>query len=177
MTGINSVALVAGSLLLMGCGSNNPAAIATTPSPTPASSPSVAPPTQNPRTLTFKLIACTGPAVCGNANPLNEGPSKFGQGTVRVDINADSYTITVTAKGFTPNSSHLINVHPGSCATPNLDQFDQLVVAIADAHGSLTSVTNLPGSYLVPGPGRILTVHGDDIARRQTHIACTNLTN
>jgi len=94
-----------------------------------------------------------------------------------VDINADTYSITVIAKGFTPKSKHLINVHPGSCAAPNLDQYDQLAVATADARGSLTSVTTLPGAYFVPGPGKILTIHGDDLIRRQTHIACANLTS
>jgi len=169
-------AALAASVLLVGCGSNNPSAVATSPSPTPASSPSATPTqSQSTRTLTFKLVACTGPSVCGNANPLNEG--KFGQGTVRVDINADTYSITVIAKGFTPKSKHLINVHPGSCATPNLDQFDQLAVATADTRGSLTSVTTLSGNYFVPGPGKILTIHGDDVIRRQTHIACVNLTN
>jgi hypothetical protein len=96
---------------------------------------------------------------------------------VRVETNADTYTITVTAKGFTPRSMHLINIHPGSCLAPNLDQYEQLVVATADSKGNLTIVIAQTGSYFIPGPGKILTIHGDDLARRQTHIACTNLTN
>ena len=165
------------SLIVVGCGSNNPATAATSPSQTPTSSPSVPPQTQNTRTLTFKLVACTGPTACANANPLNEGPSKFGQGTVRIDIKGDTYTITVTATGFTPKSMHLINIHPGTCASPNLNQNEQLVTATADAKGSIKSVINPPGAYFIPGPGKILTIHGDDTARRETHIACANLTN
>lgn len=171
-------AMVAASLAMMGCGSGSTAATSTSPSPAPSPSPtSIASPTQTTTTLTFKLVACTGPAVCGNANPLLEGPSKFGQGTVRIDIKDGAYTITVIVKGFTPRSMHLINIHPGTCAAPNLDQYDQLVVATADSKGNVTSVIALTGSYFIPGPGKILTIHGDDMARRQTHIACVNLTN
>jgi hypothetical protein len=106
-----------------------------------------------------------------------EGPSKFGQGTVQIDIKGDTYTITVVAKGFAPKSTHLINIHPGTCVSPNLDQNEQLVVATADSKGNLTTVIAPTGSYFIPGPGKILTIHGDDEARRQTHIACVNLTN
>ena len=164
-----TVALVAVSFLLVGCGSN-PAATAATPTLTPAPSP-----TQNPRTLTFKLNACTDPTIC---NPLNEGPSKFGQGTVVVDIETYAYTITVNVTGLTPNSRHLINFHFGSCASPDLDPpYDQIDVAAADTTGTLTSVTTRQSIYLVPGNGLILTVHGDDTSRRETHIACIDLTN
>lgn len=121
----------------------------------------------------FKLKACTA-----DCDPTGEGTSKFGQGTVRVDIKNNGYTITVTVTGLTPNTRHLINFHFGSCATPDLDPpFEQIDIAGADATGTLTSVTTHPGAYIVPANGRILTVHGDDTAKRQTHIACTNLTN
>jgi hypothetical protein len=121
----------------------------------------------------FDLKACT--AAC---DPMGEGTSKFGQGTVRVDIKNDGYTVTVTVTGLTPNTRHLINFHFGSCAAPNLDPpFDQIEVAAADSTGTLTSVTTWPRAYIVSGNGRILTVHGDDTARRQTHIACVDLTN
>jgi hypothetical protein len=121
----------------------------------------------------FTLKACT--ALC---DPMGEGASKFGQGTVRVDIKGDGYTITVAVTGLTPNTRHLINFHFGSCATPNLDPpYDQIEVAAADATGTLTSVTTWPRVYSVPASGRILTVHGDDPSRRETHIACVELTN
>jgi hypothetical protein len=108
---------------------------------------------------------------------MGEGPSKFGQGTVRVDIKNDGYTITVTVTGLTANTMHLINFHFGSCAAPDVSQWDQIAVATANAKGMLTSATTRPGAYVIPGQGKILTVHGDDMARRETHIACTNLTN
>ena len=121
----------------------------------------------------FNLKACT--AAC---DPMGEGTSKFGQGTLQMDIKNNSYTITVRVTGLTPNTRHLINFHFGSCATPNLDPpFDQIEIASADATGTLTSVTTRLSAYAVPESGRILTVHGDDPKRRQTHIACTNLTN
>jgi hypothetical protein len=108
---------------------------------------------------------------------MDEGASKFEEGTVRVDIKNYGYTLTVTTTGMTPNTQHLINFHFGSCATPDLDAFVQIDVAAADATGTLTSVTTSPEPWIVPEKGRILTVHGDETKRRQTHIACTNLTN
>ena len=82
---IGALALVAVSLLLAGCGANAPTTAAN-PSPTP---------TQSPRTLMFKLSACTEPAIC---DPMDEvkssgAASKFGQGTVQVDIKNVGYTI------------------------------------------------------------------------------------
>ena len=166
-----AVAVVVASLLLAGCGSNNTAATSTSPSPTPASSPTPAPtPTQSPRTLVFKLNACTDPATCGV-------PSKFGNGTARVDIKVSGYTLTVIVKGLTPKTSHLINFHSGSCAVPDLTQWRQSEVVKADAKGTLTSVSTWPGVYSIPTEGQILTVHGDDPTRRQTHIACVGMTN
>jgi hypothetical protein len=112
-------------------------------------------------------------------DPLREGASKFGRGTVQVDINNDGYTITVTVTGLTPNTTHLINTHPGTCAAPDLSlqSFIQIAVANADAKGTLTSVTTRPGAWYVPGAGLIMTVHGDSPNRHETHIACTDLTN
>ena len=78
-----TVALVAVPLLLVGCGSNTATTVTTPPTPSPS---------QNPRTLMFKLNACTDPQQC---DPMNEGASKFGQGTVVLDIKTSAYTITV----------------------------------------------------------------------------------
>jgi hypothetical protein len=127
---------------------------------------------QSPRTLIFKLHPCIE-----GCNPLGEEPSKYGQGTVRVDVQSDAYTITVTVTGVTANSRHLLNFHDGSCANVSLFPYDQITVAIADASGKFTSVTTRPGLYVVSGSGLVLTVHGDDRARRETHLACADLTN
>jgi hypothetical protein len=164
---IGAVSLVAVSLFLVDCGSNGTTANSTTPSPTSASTPS-----PSPRTLMFTLKACK--AAC---DPMGEGPSKFGQGTVQLDI-TNGYTITVTVTGLTPNTRHLINFHFGTCAVPNLDPpYDQIEIATADASGTLSSVTSRASAYVVPATGRILTVHGDEPTRRQTHIACVDLTS
>jgi hypothetical protein len=165
------------TLVLIGCGSSNSAANPSSPTPTPQASPSASTQTPSPRTLSFKLVACTGPTVCGDADPLKEGPSKFGKGTVRIDVKDGEFSVTVTATGFTPKSKHLINIHSGTCAAPNLMDYQQLEIATADAKGKLSSVTTRGVAYFVPGAGMILTVHGDDTIRRQTHIACANLTN
>ena len=165
------------TLILIGCGSSNTATNPTSPTPTPQPSPSAPTQTHSPRTLTFKLVACTGPTVCADADPLKEGPSKFGQGTVRIDVKDGAYTVTVTAAGFTPKSKHLINIHSGTCAAPNLMDYQQLEIATADSKGKLSSVTTRGVAYFVLGAGMILTIHGDDTIRRQTHIACANLTN
>ena len=165
---IGPVALVTLSLLLIDCGSNSTTATSTSPSPTAASTPS-----QPSRTLMFTLKACA--AAC---DPMGEGPSKFGQGTVRLDIKNDSYTITVTVTGLTPNTQHLINFHFGTCAVPNLDPpYDQIEIATADATGRLTSVITRRSAYIVPVTGRILTVHGDQPTRQHTHLACVDLTS
>ena len=169
---IGSVALVAVSLLLVGCGPNTAAtptraATSTAPSPSPIPTPM-----QSPRTLMFKLHPCID-----GCNPLGEDPSKYGQGTVRVDIKNDAYTITVTVTGLTPDSRHLINFHFGSCANVGLFPYDQITVATADATGKFTSATTRPGVYVVPGSGLVLTVHGDDRSRRETHLACADMTN
>lgn len=175
---IAAATMAAASLLIVGCGSNGTALSPPSSSPSAAVQPSPAPTqTQTARTLTFTLIACTGPTACANADPLNQGPSKFGRGVVRIDVSAETYTITVTASGFTPRSTHLINMHPGTCASPNLTQNEKLVVATADSRGNLASVIKPDGAYFIPGPGKILTIHGDDVARTQTHIACANLAN
>jgi hypothetical protein len=163
---IRTVALMTATLLMVGCGSNT-ATTSTSPSPT-----LIPTPIQSPRTLMFTLAPCT--AEC---DPMSEGVSKFGQGTVRVDIKNYGYTLTVTVTGMTPNTQHLINFHFGSCATPDLDTWVQIDVAAADATGTLTSATTSPVAWIVLEKGRILTVHGDEPKRRQTHIACTNLTN
>ena len=170
---IGAVALVAACLLLVGCGSNGTTATSTSPSASPAASQAPAP-TPAPRTLRFKLNACK--VLC---DPMHEGASKFGRGTVQVDINNDGYTIAVTVTGLTPNTTHLINTHPGTCAAPDLSlqSFIQIAVAKADAKGTFTSVTPRPGAWFVPGAGLIMTVHGDSPNRHETHIACANLTN
>lgn len=169
---IGAVAVVAVSLLLVGCGSNNTTATSTSPSPTPGASQAPVPtPTQTPRTLTFKLNSCTLVAICG------AGGGKPGHGTARVDVKVAGYTLTVTMKGLDPNTHHLINWHFGTCAAPDLSLFDQIDVAKADATGTLTSVTNWPGAYSIPPQGQILTVHGADELKRQTHIACASMPN
>jgi hypothetical protein len=151
---IGSIALVAISLLLVACGSNNQAAT----------------PTQIVRTSTFELSACTVVAVCGT------GGGKPGHGMARVDIKADSYTVTVTMNGLDPNTSHLINIHPGTCAAPILTvPYVHVDVAKADANGTLTSITTWPGAYTIPALGEILTVHGADEISRENHIACANM--
>jgi hypothetical protein len=86
---------LAALLLVVGCGSSTPSAASISPSPIPATSPSA--PTQTTRTLTFNLVACTGPTACANADSLMEGPSRFGQGTVQIDIKGDTYTISQDA--------------------------------------------------------------------------------
>jgi hypothetical protein len=167
-----AVSLIAVCLLLVGCGSDtaatpSKAATSTAPSPTPIPTP-----VQSPRTLTFKLHPCIE-----GCNPLGEGPSKYGQGTVRVDIKDLGYTITVTVTGVTADSRHLLNFHGGKCSNVSLFPYDQITIATADATGKFTSVTTRPGPYLVSAAGLVLTVHGDERSRRETHLACADMTN
>ena len=155
-----AVLLLAGSLLLMGCGPNSVAGTPTTatpipPSPTPASSPT-------PRSLTFNLNALKGYTA---------------RGTVRVDIKGDGYTMTVIVKGLAPKSTHLLNMHSGSCADPNTFTLVGTVgSATADGKGMLTSVTMWPGPYTLSTDGQILTVHTADPDTFRAHIACADMT-
>jgi len=158
----SAVALFAVSLLLVGCGSNSVAVSPTTatpipPKPTPASTP-----TQSPRSLTFNLNALKGYTA---------------HGTVRVDIKGDGYTMTVIVKGLAPKSTHLLNMHSGSCADPNAFTLVGTVAsATADAIGTLTSVTTWPGAYALSADGQILTVHTADPDTFRAHIACADMT-
>lgn len=158
----SAVALLAIPLLLVGCGSNNVAGTPTTatptaPRPTPASTPTV-----SPRSLTFNLNALKGYTA---------------HGTVRVDIKGDGYTMTVIVKGLAPKSTHLLNMHSGSCVDPNTFTLVGTVgSATADAKGTLTSVTAWPGAYTLSADGQILTVHTADPDTFRAHIACADMT-
>jgi hypothetical protein len=102
------------------------------------------------------------------------------QGTVRVEVAGDAYTMTVVVNGLTPMSGHEINTHTGTCSTvgTSLGLPDNGRYLRADAKGALTSVTTWPGAYFVPPQGMVLSVHGnDDSAALMTHIACADLTN
>ena len=155
----SAVALLAVSLLLVGCGSNNVAATPTTATPIP---PSASTPSPSPRSLTFNLNALKG---------------YIAHGSVRVDINGDGYTMTVIVKGLAPKSTHLINMHSGSCADPNAFTLVGTVgSATADAKGTLTSVTTWPGAYALSADGQILTVHTADPDTFRAHVACADMT-
>jgi hypothetical protein len=159
-------------LLVVGCGSNTAATTATTTAtPSLAATPHPSP-VQSPRTLLFKLHPCIE-----GCSPLGEPLSKYGQGTVRVDIEEYGYTLTVTVSGLTADSRHLLNFHGGSCTNVALFPYDQITIATADATGKFASVTTRPGVYIVEASGLVLTVHGDERSRRETHLACADLTN
>ena len=159
-----AVLLLAGSLLLMGCGSGGPAATATSPNASPTLKVTPAPtPTQIPRALTFNLNALKGYTA---------------HGTVRVDIKSNAYTMTIIVKGLAPKSTHLLNMHSGSCADPNTFTLVGTVgSATADAKGMLTSVTTWPGAYTLSADGQILTVHTADPDTFRAHIACADMTS
>jgi len=96
---------------------------------------------------------------------------------VRVDIKGDGYTMTVIVKGLAPKSTHLLNMHSGSCADPNAFTLVGTVgSATADAIGTLTSVTTWPGAYALSADGQILTVHTADPDTFRAHIACADMT-
>jgi hypothetical protein len=155
----NAVALLAVSLLLVGCGSDRVAVSPTTATPIP---PSASTPSPSPRSLAFNLNALKGYTA---------------HGTVRVDINSDGYTMTVIVKGLAPKSTHLLNMHSGSCADPNTFTLVGTVgSATADAKGILSSVTTWPGAYALSADGQILTVHTADPDTFRAHIACADMT-
>jgi hypothetical protein len=161
-TRIGAAALVAVSLLIVGCGSNNTASTPTTATPT-SPRPTPAPtPTQSPRTLAFKLNATKGYTA---------------HGTVRVDIKVYGYDMTVTMKGLGPNTRHDLNLVAGSCGSPNDSLRQTFDNATADANGTLTSVSTWQDVYSVPALGRTVVVHGDYPANSSALIACAVMTN
>jgi len=128
----------------------------------PASDPT---PTQQARTLNFKLDASPGYTIGGTAH---------------FDISTYGYTLTVTVKGLTPGSRHMINTHGGTCASQETSgtSLRRIDDAMVNANGILTSVTSWQRIWSVPTGGRILTVHGNDGTDGQYgHIVCANLTN
>jgi hypothetical protein len=96
---------------------------------------------------------------------------------VRVDINVYGYTLTVTVKGLTPNTSHVLQIAGGNCT--GVDPGFQLQVdhVKADAKGTTTSLTTWHEIYNIPAEGRVFIVHGDDNSNGTAEIACTVLTN
>ena len=146
------------SLVLVGCGSDSTSATKVSPVSAPT-------PTQSARTLSFKI---------------NAAPGYSKSGTARFDITTFGYTVTVTVKGLTPGSRHIINMHGGTCANQEISETSLRSIddATVDATGTLTSVTNWARIWSVPTAGRILTVHGNDGTDGQlAHIACADLTN
>ena len=123
--------------------------------------------------MAFKLVCVRAPA----ADCLTVATGSAAHGTVRVDVEVYGYTITVTVMGLTPNTSHLINFHAGTCAAPELSPYVQVDVAAADAKGTLTHVSTWPGVYSIPAEGQILTVHYAEPNRSRAHIACADMTN
>lgn len=146
------------SFVLVGCGSDSTSATKVSPVSAPT-------PTQSARTLNFKLNAAPGYTMGG---------------TAQFDIGVYGYTVTVTVKGLTPGSRHMINMHGGTCASQEISETSlrRIDDATVSANGTLTSVTSWSRIWSVPTGGRILTVHGNDGTEGQlAHIACADLTN
>ena len=145
------------SFLLVGCGSSTPT---TATSTSPSAAPTTAQ-TQIPRTLTFKIA----------------GIHDSSHGTLQVDIKATGYTMTATVEGLTPNSRHVIMIHAGTCARVEDMYYVPVDHVNADAKGTLTSVTTLPGLCTVPADGRIYCLHGHDRSIYEiTDTTCAEMT-
>jgi hypothetical protein len=123
--------------------------------------------------MAFKLVCVRAPA----ADCLTVATGSAAHGTVRVDVKASGFTMTVTVMGLTPNTSHLINYHTGTCANPDLSLWRQLDVATADAKGTFTWVSTWPDAYFIPADGQVLTIHYAEPNRSRAHIACADMTN
>jgi hypothetical protein len=160
------------TLTVAGCGGGATAAAVRSPSPAatfPSPSPSPSPSPETARTLTFALKP--------SANQSHVG------GTVKVDVQAFSYTITMTITGLDPNSGHEINMHAGSCDAIDTDDYLKHIDHVtANAQGVATSTTTWQLQWEVPSLGRVMTVHGDDPTNGYTdqsfvHYGCADLTN
>lgn len=120
--------------------------------------------TQSPRTLTFQI------------SPMGIG--EMPHGTVVVDIQGGSYTMTLTVEGLTPNGHYPVNLHGGRCPSPDVTAgtwVDQDVQA--DDSGTLTFEKSYAKLWVIPEAGQVLTVHGRVPVAERTHIACADLTN
>jgi hypothetical protein len=137
------------------------------------------------------LAACSTSqqAISGN-NPISNKVQVSADlvhapvGTADLTWNPDSHllTVTVSATGLAPNSTHPEHVHGGTCASnpmgPILYTLNPL---IADAHGDGVSVTNIKGVMNgIPASGWYVNVHNGptlntDLEARP--IACANVYN
>jgi hypothetical protein len=105
-------------------------------------------------------------------------------GTADLTWNPSSHllTVTVSATGLAPNSTHPEHIHGGTCASnpmgPILYTLNPL---IADAHGDGTSVTNIKGVMNgIPASGWYVNVHNGptlNSALEARAIACGTVSN
>jgi hypothetical protein len=89
-----AIALVGANLYR---GSNVGPGSSVVPSPPTSAIPSTSP---SPRLLTL---------------PLNPVEGAQAHGTVAIEVKGDSYTVTVTIEGLTPNSIHKLYLNAGTC--------------------------------------------------------------
>jgi hypothetical protein len=155
--GVAGVAVIAIALVGINLyrGSSVGPGSSTLPSPSASGAPSTSP---SPRLLTVAL------------NPV-EGAQAHG--TVAIEVKGDSYTVTVTIEGLTPNSIHKLYLNAGTCnAIKSNVEITFAQDVRADASGKATSVTTYHNAYSIPAEGRVLVVHGDEPVR----LACAELT-
>lgn len=127
-------------------------------------------PTLFPKRSLLALVSVLAVSACGGAAATAAPPTPSINFTMLAQNNSgvsgsgnivkgtNSFTVTITLTGFSPNSSHISHVHAGQCAQPGSIAY-ALVQVIADASGAATATTTVPAAYVVPASGWYVNVH------------------
>ena len=95
-------------------------------------------------------------------------------GTAQITKAVGSFTVNLTLSGMKANTQHANHFHKGSCSKSGpIDKALQTISA--DASGSGTATTTVPGDFAIPAEGWYLNVHtGGDITQpgQGVAIAC-----
>jgi len=119
------------------------------------------------------------PIVCGDvANPdkgahllvkMQNGPTPVGppsspdqtaSGTAMLSIEGGALKVVVNVSGLKPSSSHAMHIHLGSCESQGM-VFKGLPALVADANGTATLTTTVPGISSIPVGTWYLNIHRD----------------
>jgi hypothetical protein len=113
-----------------------------------------------PGALGFTPIACGDivPATPTTVNLAPVGQQPQGSATMTYDSSHKTLTVTTTASGLAPGSSHAQHIHLGSCAAQGAVKFG-LNDLVASPTGTAETTTVVQNAEAPPASGWYLNVH------------------
>jgi hypothetical protein len=99
-------------------------------------------------------------------------------GNATLSLSNRTLTVKMTVTGLAPNSSHMVHIHAGTCASQGPVIYP-LQVLKADASGKATTTTNIPNVMTIPANGWYINVHDSTDISTQTGfnpISCGDVT-